>query len=367
MLTSALVFDLPVIRQWAKESCDPMEQSDEMTTLNSSPDDEQVRELRERLGNSYPIIRICRSLSILLAHVLVISLLDTSLDSARLYFDKDWIEKHEVESRICSQIFEALRWSACKACELSTIVQHMIELLGHVSPPNKSLQLLGQKDPPNELDKWLGTSRRGQVLLSKLLLDVKIQNAPCYQFICVPGVLSVYDRPKGEIFEAVTSTEAPFTDYNPIPVPSTQIGFLTRFASLEHEWLYRILPNRLQVNLNIKNHVQAFSRSDLRSAFRACGQVIFIPPCGHDRDHVKPARLEDHVFVPPDDFLKGVPHAGFGKVLVYAVRGNDPLRLMIIGALEGSHEDTKIGFSRYACLQCSLDVCRKQNLWHLIC
>ena len=338
---SVSAFDLPVLRQWAKEDFFQIEEGAENEHMSSG------------LGDPPPITRASRSVSLLIAHILSLSLLNTDLASVRLRFSRNWISNHGTDGRLCSHLFNALRHHEWKYYKWSDVLVHMLDILGHINPPKPT-------------SDWLGSSRRGQVVLPSLLLDPELENAPCYRFICLPGVLTVQDRPKGEIFEAITPAAGTVIDHEPIPVPSAQIKALTRFAALEHEWICRILPGSLQVSLGLKDHTQSYGRSNLQAVVQACGHVIFIPPCGHAQNQVKAERIEDYIFIQPSDFLKGPGNASDKrKIKVYAVRGNDPLRLMVIGALRNKLE--LIGFSRYACFQCSLKTCRKEGANFLVC
>ena len=335
MLTSTLVFDILALRQWAKEAFDLIEQSK-----------------RSMSEDSPAINRVSRSISLLIAHILSLSVLTTDLDLVRLRFTKDWIDKTETYGSLSSYVFEALRWHKNTYSPLHQIVGHALDILGHENSPK----------PTND---WIGSSRRGQVVLSTLLLDMKLEKEPCYQLLSVPGVLALQDRPKGETIEAVTSASAVSTRQDIVPVPSALIKSLARFAPIEHEWLCRISPRSLQVNLCLKHDKQAYGRSDLRDVFNACGRLVFIPRCDHDKDHVESERIEDYIFIQPENYLNISFSGHEGKIRVYPVRGNDPIRLMIIGTLHRQME--LIGFSRNACLQCSLQICRKEGANYLVC
>ena len=78
--------------------------------------------------------------------------------------------------------------------------------------------------------------------------------------------------------------------------------------------------------------------------------------------------IEDYLFVHPDFFfdIKKVPA---GAITIYAVRGNDPLRVMVIGYLsihsEESSSNVVVGGD--TCLACSLALCRRADAKYLVC
>ena len=355
-LTLASAFDLPVLRQWAKEAFPEGAYKD------------------PPLDRKEPVSRVSRRISFLIAHILALSLLDTDLNTIRLHFSKDWVEKDHSNSRLWSYVYDALRLHRCGQYSLSAVVDYVLDMLGHINASSHEdvpdrMSARGRTRAYTDTSDWLGSSRRGQVVLPSLLLDMTLENEPCYRFISVPGVLSVQAR-QGETFEVVISTESTYDvcTEDPNIVPSAQVKSLTRFASFEHEWFCRFLPGSLQVHLGLKDHAQVDTRSNLRNVLEACRHLIFIPACGHATDHVKPEQTEDYIFMHPHDFFKAFDYHET-RIQVYAVRGNSALRLMIIGVIHRQllDESYLIGFSRYACLQCSLEICRKEGARFLVC
>ena len=337
------------MRQWAEEVRSSDDEPISQRVLDAVPDF-----IHRTRGDE--VYKVGCNVTLLVVHILVLSLIDTNLDALRLCFDRSWHESLAYGDCLPKLLFDALQWHTPKSYLAHDVVKHVLRTVSH--------------GRPRADDSWLTTSRRGQVLLPRLLFEMKLEDEPCFRFLCVPGVLSLRERPKGEVFEMLTSSERVIKDRlkeSPTAVPSSQVKTLSAFGSLQHDWLYRILADSVQVHLSFKGHAEPSGRVDPRNIFYASDQLFFIPPCRHSHPNlIKSERIEDYIFIHPNELLEDwMEDSSEVKIRVYAVRGNEALRLMILGNLYNKSES--IGFSRNACLKCSLEACRKEGLRYLIC
>ena len=167
---------------------------------------------------------------------------------------------------------------------LDKISRHVLCLLDHVVPqilPDEWHTILPSLT-------WLTTSRRGQVVLPRLLVDMRIENEPCSRFLCIPGVLTLRDRPKGEVFISLIPRASVVSGRNedPAAVPSSQIKSLSQFKSFNCEWGFHVLRDSVQVHLAATSYLHSFREINPYSIFGRCRFLVFIPPCGHPADLV---------------------------------------------------------------------------------
>ena len=304
---------------------------------------------------------IAYGVACLVAQILVLSLLDSPLDTVRLLVEPPqtdetgWYRKEYLPTAIQ----EIITSKELIRCTSHSVIEFIIWTIGHTDR---------HKPPSTDYQNWITTSKRGQVLLPHVLLDMSLQNNPCLGFVCLPGVLSLQGRPKGELFKSLISLDkAEPTSDELATIPSSEIKSLARFSDLKHDWLCRVVADSVHVYLSLKEHTGPYARISPRFILHATPMVLFIPNCNHPQDVIEPVPMEDYAFVHPDNLFK-CPRSppAMGIIRVYAVRGNEPVRLMVLGAL-CANTSFLVGFSRNACLRCSLAACRRAQAEHLIC
>ncbi|KAI9893039.1 MAG: hypothetical protein M1814_000923 [Vezdaea aestivalis] len=364
--------DVPVLRQWAHKCGQSQPKS-----CNNSSDWSNTDSNNKPLGWIEKFIN--RSISEILSVVLTLSTIHSNLEEVRLFSDlkrgpANWTHdssdpdlefpnvispntKHRKLSSELVGLFQKstqLRWTE------HDVFHELVALLNHKG-------ILTLPGPSGGLQHYLGTSDHGQVLFFSLMLEMRLEKAPRTSFMCLPGVFSMKGRPKGEHFRSLVSSKGINVHPQPSPgIPSSQIGNLSRFASLQHEWNFRIIPGSVLVHLSLKDYQGKSTRVEPWLVIAGRARLKFAPSCNHPQGIIQEETMEDYEFVHPDDFFQG--GRGTSKICVYAVRGNDPLRLMIIGALDSVLNGWGSAvFSRDACLKCSLDLCREKNAHYLIC
>ena len=151
-----------------------------------------------------------------------------------------------------------------------------------------------------------------------------------------------------------------------VTVPTSQIGSLARFGHMQHEWRNRIEGECMVVHLAPKASPGFHARVNPHFVLAQCVQALFAPSCSHPPDQLPDHVIEDHMFVHPDHFFSE-EESQRKTIAVYAVRGNDPLRMMVLGALYGLAAEGRVVVGGDACLACSLKLCRRANVRHLVC
>lgn len=239
--------------------------------------------------------------------------------------------------------------------------------------------MLGTDFPSNYTwpsDGWIASSVKGQVAFPRLLATMVVGYEPCLQIVCVPGILSFLEKPPSPALQSVVGEG----QYRPMikqvtkatTVPSSQVGNLSRFTSVKHEWKCRSDGYRMVVHLTPKdttgNCIMINPNDVLEQSFR----VLFAPDCSHPRDQQPNHVIEDYYFVHPDLLFSHRLTEKDEQIAIYAVRDNDPLRLMILGSLPrftfGSHDNSVSAVvGGNSCLSCSLNVCRQCDAKRLIC
>ncbi|KAI9858849.1 MAG: hypothetical protein M1824_004014 [Vezdaea acicularis] len=354
--------DVKIIRQWAEPSYNTgfaalKSKLDLYNTGKRSSDStlESTIQVPDYTLDLHIETHVTRNIAKLMSNILVLSLVHSDLEIVRLCLKPKF---GPTDLDIVQKIFEALSSSDPVTCKVTEVFTFFLALLDHDEAK------FSERNTISIEDNWLATSARGQVLFPRLLLDMSLEKTPIIQFICLPGVLSMKDRPKGEQFRSLISDDRGYESKDPAVIPSSQIGNLSRFSTLRHEWRFRIVPDSVPVHLSLKDYAGYSTRVGPGDILRGCPNVLFVLSCNHVQDMVIEEQVEDYVFVHPDDFLRGLVYRG--KILIYAVRGNDPLRLMIIGVIHGSSRNL-VAFSRDACLKCSLQLCRIEDVKCLIC
>jgi hypothetical protein len=299
-------------------------------------------------------------LALAAAHILALSLVNTDLDDIRLHFDKNF----KWESLTISDPSELL--SATRAIlldglstSISTedITSHLRRLLGH-----EDLAVW-------QNEYWVASSSRGQVLFPQLFETMRLERQPCLAFIVIPGILTRADQSPGPLYRAIISKERPPGEYGlSITVPSEQILGPSQFNSLAYEWRTRTENDFIIATLSTKEASGGLIMINVHRILMGIPQLVFANSCQHNPDERLNDNIEDYKFIHPNDFFSVSPTvASEETIIIFATRGNDPLRMMILGVLGETGPGWSAVIGQMACLTCSLNLCRRLNCRILIC
>lgn len=376
-----LVFDLPILRQWAERTlvdCDLCrserraqadDPQEEKALGNNNQDDDPAQSpfdnhLKKHVGSL---------LAILTSDILMLSLFNISdLDTMRLA-----INGQEFRSGLMLMYGNISFYDEVHTILTIPDFRIMASLSKSTSIMEQVLRLIDHLDNGKAMNYkfWITSSKRGQVLLPRLLSDMTIDDESVLSFHCVPGVLAPKDRPQGSILRELVST-AEFTDKSTtelLTVPSSQV-FLSRFSTLTPEWHCSIYRDSLQVKLTFKEQDGPFMGVHPCFSIDMCRYIRFVPHCPHKSEDslpisVKEDRVQDYVFVHPNDFLFSPQRTEDDRrIFVYATRGSDAVRIVLFGtvAFPAPIKEVVYVLSRYACFKCSLRACREVGASFLI-
>lgn len=230
------------------------------------------------------------------------------------------------------------------------------------------LKLSGHKVPIVTQQKCIAWSYKGQVLCSSLIESMKLGKDPCLQFVCVPGVLCRQDKATGLALLTVKGEINPkFSSHgDTVTVPSSQVKDLSAFNAIDHTWKYHVEGDCMLIHLAAKVAVDTYTRVNPFAIIEQCARTLITPACSHPFDQLDGGVTQDYVFVHPKCFLLNDTSGGGEVIMVYAVRGNDPLRMMILGTLREMENASLVVVGGDACLSCSLDLCRRAGACYLV-
>ena len=172
---------------------------------------------------------VSSAIATLTAYVLALSLLEPDLDAIRLLFDKSFHLNKGWGNRLYRIIISALVADRRFQCQAFDVISHLQKLLGH-------------KDVPSQQGRWIASSSRGQVVSPSLFESMELSREPCLQFLCIPAILLAQDKVLGPPLRFVISNTGPLSSTvdHVVIVPTSQIGSLSRFGYMQHEWRSRV-------------------------------------------------------------------------------------------------------------------------------
>ena len=121
------------------------------------------------------------------------------------------------------------------------------------------------------------------------------------------------------------------------------------------------------VHLTLKASTDSHVRVNPYFVLAQTARAILAPSCPHPQDQLPNDALEDYAFIHPGDFFHEKEEEPLDKISIFAVRGNDGLRMMILRALSMSALRGRVVVGGDSCLTCSLKLCRRANSRHLLC
>ena len=302
---------------------------------------------------------IVHRLTLVAANILALSLVSTGLNDIRLHFDRNF----KLESLTTSDPIELLSTTRSilsdgLSASISTedVISYLRRLLGH------------QDLAVWQSEYWVASSSRGQVLFPQLFETMRLERQPCLALMVIPGILTRADQSPGPRYRAIVSKERPPSESGiSTTVPSSQISSPSQFNSLAYEWRARAENDFIIATLSAKEASGGLIMVNMHRILMGISRLVFANSCQHDPNKRLNDNIEDYKFIHPNDFFSiGLFDIKEGTILIFATRGNDPLRMMIIGVLsEYSHWTAVVG--QMACLACSLNLCRRLSCSVLIC
>lgn len=299
------------------------------------------------------------SIAVIVAHILTLSLLVTDLSSCRLYFDQSQENRFFSEGAV-DVIYNTLKDNIPCALKPLQVMKYLKLLLGH---DHETLP----RDPWMKREDWIASSDKGQIILPSLFESMRLTREPCLQILCYQGILLSRDKPFGPPLRLIVS-EGKTVGREPdmLTVSTAQIGSLSRFKSLQYEWRTRRKAEIMFVHLSLKASTNYYAKVDPFSILRESTTVLFAPRCTHPLDDMPNDAIQDYVFVHPESFFL-VRRPEDNVLAIYAVRGNDALRLMLLGSVHSCDRNEYKVVGKNSCLNCCLKLCREVGGKRLIC
>ena len=339
-LTTLVVLDLPLVKQWAEESVDDCSRC----TENGWP------------KNIHPKNCIGHAIAVMTANILSLSLLEPDLDTIRLFISTYRVfVNYAGTTGLADKVYWSLTTPMSSKCIITDVIDYLKVLLGHEI---------------HHREEWVASSFKGQVLVPILFEEMELRKEPCIQFQCLPGILVSQENPQSPPLRYILSDVHPIcsTTDSLLTVDSSQILSLSRFKSMESEWRNRVSKDRMYVHLALRASTDPQVRVNPSSILKRFTQLIFAPPCPHSPETLPSEALEGFEFIHPKEFLRESRiTSSHRNIAVYAVQGNDALRLMNLGALFGYEVDGLAVIGGDSCLACALELCRQIHAKHLIC
>ena len=293
------------------------------------------------------------------ANILSLSLLEPELDTIRLFVSayRDSVN----HAGLADKVHQSLTTRVSFEYAIAEVIGYLGVLLGH------------EKVYPRQIshrEEWVASSFKGQVLVPTLFEKMELRKEPCIQFQCFPGVLVPQEKPQSSPLRYIVSNVYPLcsTRDSLLTIDSSQVLSLSRFMPIENEWKNYVSKDRMYVHLALKACTDSQVRVNPSLVLKRLTQAIFAPPCPHSPKTLQNEELEGFEFIHPVDFLhESRITSSHQKIAVYAVQGNDALRLMILGALFRYEVDGVAVVGGDSCLACALELCRQVHAKHLIC
>lgn len=327
------VKDLPTVKQWANAS-------------QEEPD------------------RLCSKICAIATHVLALSLLEPPLDTVRLRLDSgDHVLRGTESERHADSLYELVHTALYQRCNSRPFEVTPYLLISHL------LRILGHEGGNTAEERCIAWSFEGQVIFSSLIERMELGKGPCMQFVCVPGVLVRQDKESGLALQTIKGeqrSEVPVEDFDTTYLSTSQVSSLSAFNSMDPTWKYHVEGDCMLIHLAKKFAVDAYTRVSPVAILEQCARTLITPACSHPLDQLDGDVTEDYAFVHPNSFLLERFSMGREVIKVYAVRGNDPLRMMILGTLFERLCDSLVVVGGDACLSCSLNLCRRANVQYLV-
>ena len=349
--SSRVVFDLPVVKQWGEETY-------ESCSARRNDHDHFEKDcptLEARVKDKFGEL-----IATIVTHVLTLSLLVTDLSSCRLHFD-------EIES-------DQFARNPATFVIYSVLTTNLPFSLGPLEVMENLKMLLGHDHEHLPHGRWIASSDKGQIILPSLFESMRLRREPYLQIYCYPGILLSQDKPFGPPLKVMVSDQrdqlmTAGNELDMVTVPTAQIGSLSRFSSLQYEWRTRRVSGRsseiMTVHLCLKASTGYYAKICPFQMLTESMEVLFAPKCTHPLEDTPNDAVKDYCFVHPESFFRSCKREDNG-IAVYAVRGNDALRLMLLG-FRGSYDPSEKVVSANACLSCGLIFCKKACAKLLIC
>lgn len=360
----SIVLDLELVKQWAemdKANCELCQMIDQ---------DHEERKYHRHSSHSHLKDHCGAKIGLMVTNILALSLLGPDFHTLLIhlppahYIDKRLLTLNPLKGDFRSVVEKALDHGNRVYVTANMIISWIQGILGIESPFTSS----------SDRRNWIASSVKGQVVFPHLLETMVFGYEPCLQIVCIPGVLSHLDKSQSLPLRSIVGDSGicARTD-QAISIPSLQVGNLSRFGSTRHEWKCRrseaeTMLVHLAPNILTGSQIKINPKKVLEGSF----QALFAPECSHARDEQLSCVIEDYYFVHPDCFFSSVEGPEKDeRIAIYAVRGNDPLRMMILGQLRGDewgNDAFKYAvIGGHSCLSCSLNLCRRADVKFLIC
>jgi len=307
-------------------------------------------------GRQCEFTRFIEDTSICVAHILVVSLLESGdPEGAQLYFRSRYgtlsDRKHEFVVAITSiltdgkpYVFDALH-----------IFHAALELLGH-----------SDNDESKVKNTWMMSSHYGQTVYPRILETRVLDEEGITRLVCIPGQLvwndSSYSNVRSNVVDKYLAMETPDQsdgedDICVIRRVTEDLAPSNAFADRRISWQVGVGEDYLKVSILSKDFPSLPIR-DPMNAISAAVRSIFVD-CPHDPKATLPLlRMPVYCTTPvkPDP----PPRRG-GAVGVVQCDRNDPMRFFTLTA-------GKPGVIRgYSCLECCLLYCNMASLDFVVC
>ena len=337
--------DLEVLQQWAQES--------------------QGACRRCQFGKLYradihlPELHLRDHLVTQVAHVanniLLLSLVETDLEDIRLHFDGslNW-----ESTRNGTDFYGALCRLAFKSLPvfvgMPAVLEQMHRLLDSEAPE------------PSSKGGVIASAAHGQVLFPRMFQNIRLDPQKCLGLLIIPGFFNRTGRPYGPRYRAIIGRHCTPPFLARAIVPYSQVKTPSQFNSVEYEWRTSIDRDCLITTMSTKQTNGTLVAVDPYRILVSTSKLVFRGSCRHKTTERLCIETENYQFVHPANFSSIQAHPG-PDILIFASEGNDPIQMMILGALNNFNGLNRAVVGQKACLACSLSLCRQIGCKYLIC
>ena len=248
-------------------------------------------------------------------------------------------------------IFESIH---TEYCPISTIFDAALRFIGHTDPARINTIMVSSHEYDNT---WIASAYRGQIVYPNFFDSMNLSNKALLSLGGGPGVL----QHQGHKYDLVVSDRLPLPKigiWRDIPVSAP----LNLADGEQLEWQVKVGNRCLKLGCGITSSFKEFCPMVMLSV---AAKSLFIPNCIHEKDSLLVASDPQCYYITPyfhkrssdNEVYDGTRDTDIGIV---AVAGNEGLRCFALLS------DGPAVIRQSACLQCSIDICRRVGFNYVI-
>ena len=353
---------LGLIQLWCREK------------IEKCPECQRVANGFENINNAHDQTHedeVARAISLVAANILTLSLIK-QLDGLLLYYDsRIQIRDNNFTvsyTELSGVIASAIKSSSVSSGSVKDILNHILSLLHH------------EVREEIIMEEWVMSAFRGQVLYPRIFESGIITQFNTLELVCLQrsvllkapgsskkGPVAAFSGQQFKIVKGHAPHPGDLLPVTPLKVSLQDIGSLGEFSNWKCEWQSRVTEDYIYAHLALDSH-EKFQRTNPFAILGPLALALHPRPCAHEKTVHMSEVTSDFEILHPHSFFNVQHKKATDPIAVFAVQGNELLRIMILGAIwrnmvtgqpTARPSRPRVVIGSATCLACLLDFCRQ--------